>query len=218
MIAQSWKDLWYLAWAPALRGNLYRHRLLSGENSARKLNIGCGTNQFEGWTNIDGNFLHRPDMWLDVRVGLPFSDKSVSVIYSCHFFEHLRLAEVRSLLRECRRALRKDGGLRIAVPNLRSAVEAYHAGNREWFNPFPETFQTLGGRFFNDMLCGDQHRLMFDYDFLAELLAESGFSTIFETERGESRLLPQDDPALRQELASDGGKTPDPWLLAEAIP
>ena len=67
------------------------------------------------------------------------------------------------------------------------------------------------------MLCGDQHRLMFDYDFLAELLTESGFSSIHEARRGESRLLPLDDPALKQELASDGGKTPDPWLLAEAL-
>jgi predicted SAM-dependent methyltransferase len=192
--------------------------LFSGVNGQRKLNIGCGTNQFGGWTNIDGNFLHHPDMWLDVRVGLPFPAESVNVIYSCHFFEHLRLEEVRVLLRECRRTLRREGGLRIAVPNLKSAIEAYHAGDREWFNPFPETFQTLGGRFFNDMLCGDQHRLMFDYDFLAELLCQSGFNSIYQTRRGESRLLVDDDPALKQELASDGGKTPDPWLLAEAIP
>jgi len=53
---------------------------------------------------------------------------------------------------------------------------------------------------------------------LAELLAESGFSSIYETRRGNSRLLPNDDPALGQELASDGGKTPDPWLLVEALP
>ena len=59
-----------------------------------------------------------------------------------------------------------DGALRVAVPNLPSAIVAYQQRDNEWFSPFPEEFRTLGGRFFNDMLCGDQHWLMFDFDFL----------------------------------------------------
>jgi predicted SAM-dependent methyltransferase len=183
-----------------------------------KLNIGCGTAQFSGWKNIDGNFLHRPDMWLDVRAGLPFGTGSVKTIYSCHFFEHLLLRELRQLLIECRRVLRSDGGLRIAVPNLRSAIMAYQQTNREWFSTFPDEFRTLGGRFFNDMLCGDQHRLMFDFGFLAEILTDAGFDQITEVRRGESRFLSHDDAALQQERDSDSGKTPDSWLLVEATP
>ena len=172
---ESWKDLWYLVWTPVLRGNLYRHRLLNGhDGEGLKLNIGCGTAQFSGWKNIDGNFLHRPDMWLDVRAGLPFGTGSVKIIYSCHFFEHLLLRELRQLLIECRRVLRSDGGLRIAVPNLRSAIMAYQQTHHSWFSTFPAAFLPLGGRFFNDMLCGHQHRLMFDFDFLAEILTGTG--------------------------------------------
>ncbi len=195
---------------------MYRHRLLNGHSRQDiKLNLGSGTTRFPGWINIDGNFLHRPDMWLDVRRGLPFRDDAVKVIYSCHFFEHLYLGELKPLLVECKRVLRGDGALRIAVPNLRSAIVAYQKGDPAWFSPFPKDFLSLGGRFFNDMLCGDQHRIMFDLEFLAEVLADAGFREIHETRRGESRFLSSDDEALIQELAGDSGKVPDPWLLVE---
>lgn len=217
MISQTWKDLWYMAWSPVLRGNLYRHRLFNGHNGAElRLNIGCGTCKFPGWTNIDGNFMHHPDMWLDVTRGLPFRDGSVNVIYACHFFEHLHLRELRALLVECRRVVRADGALRVAVPNLRSAIVAYQQRDNEWFSPFPEEFRTLGGRFYNDMLCGDQHRLMFDFDFLTEVLTDAGFKKIDEVLRGESGFLNPNDEALKNERAGDSGKKPDPWLIVEA--
>jgi|SRR6185295_4754437 len=216
MIAQRWKDLWYLVWAPILEANLYRYRLLDSQSHDLKLNIGCGRAQFSGWLNIDGNFTHRPDMWLDVRRGLPFRDECVRAIYSSHFFEHLYLHEVKELLTECRRVLKTDGILRIAVPNLGSAIAAYQSGDANWFSTFPAEFRSLGGRFFNDMLCGDQHRLMFDFSFLSELLRDVGFNEVCETRRGESVVLSGTDEALISELTADGGKTPDPWLLIEA--
>jgi len=139
----------------------------------------------------------------------------VKVIYACHFFEHLHLSELRKLLSECLRVIRADGVLRIAVPNLGSAIVAYQQKDSSWFSPFPEEFKTLGGRFFNDMLCGDQHRLMFDFDFLNEILNSSGFNVV-EVRRGQSGFLNADDAALQLELAGDSGKFPDPWLIVEA--
>jgi predicted SAM-dependent methyltransferase len=112
--------------------------------------------------------------------------------------------------------LRPKGVLRVAVPNLHSAIVAYQENNADWFSPFPEEFRTLGGRFFNDMLCGDQHRVMFDFDFLREVLTDSGFKRIDEVQRGESMILEADDEALRNERAGNSGKRPDPWLLVEA--
>jgi predicted SAM-dependent methyltransferase len=217
MITQVWKDFWYVAWSPVLRGNFYRHRLLNGHGQeALKLNLGCGTCKFPGWVNIDGNFVRKPDMWLDVTKGLPFRDNEAELIYACHFFEHLHLRELRPLLGECRRIL-KDGGLiRIAVPNLKSAIIAYQEQNAEWFSPFPEEFRSLGGKFFNDMLCGDQHRLMFDFEFMSEVLKDAGFNTVYEVGRGESRVLSPDDPVMKQEIASGSGKVPEPWLIVEA--
>jgi len=220
VIAQKWKDRWYSAWTPVLKANQYRHRLTAGKPSSDIcINVGCGKSQFNGWINIDGNFMNRPDMWLDVRDGLPFRNGSVKLIYSCHFFEHLYLGELRPLLAECKRILRPDGGMRIAVPNLQSAIVAYQQKQNEWFSPFPQEFHSIGGRFFNEMLCGDQHRLMFDSGFLTEVLTDAGFKTIYEVDRGKSRLLPESHEVLTRELSSgDQNKRPDPWLIGEALP
>lgn len=219
MKAQKLKDMCYAMCSPVLRLNLLRHKVLPKRlGTDIKINIGCGKSQFSGWLNIDGNVLSRPDLWLDVRYGLPFRSQSVKIIYSCHFFEHLYVEELEALLAECKRILRPDGGMRMAMPNLRSAVQMYCKNDMEWFNGFPREFHTLGGRFFNEMLCDGQHRIVFDFDFLAELLADAGFQTIYEVRRGESRLLENDDETLRSELSSGNGLLPDPWLLAEALP
>jgi predicted SAM-dependent methyltransferase len=219
MISQYWKDAWYTIWKPVLRVNHFRYKSLSPTANGKviKLNLGSGTTRFAGWVNIDGNILHKPDMWLDARQGLPFKNQTVDIVYASHFFEHLRLSELQLLLRECRRVLRDDGILRIAVPNLGSAIVAYQSGDTSWFSTFPAEFRSLGGRFFNEMLCGDQHRLMFDFTFLEEVLQDVGFRQITQVARGESLYLASDDEALVHERSAYGGKTPDPWLLVEAI-
>lgn len=217
MITQKWKDFWYRVWSPVLQLNLCKHKILSSHTSVdTKINIGCGKSKFQGWINIDGNILHHPDMWLDVRYGLPFRSESIKVIYACHFFEHFYLDKLRYIFIECRRVLRSDGGMRVVVPNLRSSIEAYQQGSMEWFSNFPIHFRTVGGRFVNEMLCGDQHRMMFDFEFLSELFIDAGFRIAYERQRGESQLLEKGDQILMHELRS-GGKIPDPWLLVEAL-
>jgi len=153
-----------------------------------------------------------------MRYGLPFHSGSVKFIYSCHFFEHLYIEELESLLIECKRVLRPDGGMRMAMPNLHSAVQMYCRKDTAWFNGFPREFHTLGGRLFNEMLCGGQHRIIFDFEFLEELLANAGFQSIYEVKRGESKLFDRRDETLIRELSSASGLSPDPWLLAEALP
>jgi hypothetical protein len=59
---------------------------------------------------------------------------------------------------------------------------------------------------------------MFDFTFLQELLIDLGFKEVTEVKRGESRFLASEDEALSLEKSSDGGKTPDPWLIVEARP
>ena len=65
------------------------------------------------------------DINWDLRFGIPFPDGSVSKIYSSHLFEHLTFKEINILIKECRRAIKKDGVFSIAVPNARLYIEAY---------------------------------------------------------------------------------------------
>ena len=123
----------------------------------RKLHLGCGLVQPEGWINVDGSW----NAWLarhpilrsvagalrlvprsqldvawgrdtlvhDVRKPLPFADGSIAVIYSSHLLEHLHLDEANRLLAECHRVLAPEGVLRIVVPDLRAIVEEYLGGD-----------------------------------------------------------------------------------------
>ena len=110
--------------------------------SGRKLNLGCGPVQPDGWVNIDGSrraWLATRLGWLDrllvrarllsstefgpmvavhdLRKPLPFADNSVSCIYSGELWEHFELPDAARLTLECRRALAPGGVLRICVPD-----------------------------------------------------------------------------------------------------
>jgi len=61
----------------------------------------------------------------DVTKGLPLSNGSVDVLYSCHMFEHLDTKEASVFLKEARRVLRSGGIIRLAVPDLRKLVQQY---------------------------------------------------------------------------------------------
>jgi len=70
----------------------------------------------------------------------------------------------------CFRVLHHGGGIRILVPSLEMALEAYLTGDKPWFPDFPTEYGSLGGRFMNFLFCEGQHRLAFDFSFVAETL------------------------------------------------
>ncbi len=87
------------------------------------LNIGCGTRHLAGFVNMD---IDKPyDKKLDARKPLPYADQAISGVYSEHFFEHLTQAEGLRFLRECRRVLKPDGTVRIAMPDLDDIINRY---------------------------------------------------------------------------------------------
>jgi predicted SAM-dependent methyltransferase len=138
--------------------------------------------------NIDINPRNHPDLWLDIRSGLPFPPASVAFIYTSHTLEHLPLAHVTGVLRECRRVLEPGGWLRIVVPDLLKAIKAYVEHNEEWFLDWPHSFRSVGGRFTNYLFCDSQHKCAFDLDLMSELLSGAGFATIVSACGGQSRV------------------------------
>jgi len=188
--SQLVKDLFYASVGRLSAVNLLRYEVccrLRGRAAARwsgdplVLHLGSGTHRIAGFVNIDGNPLRRPDLWLDIRLGLPFDEGSVDAAYCCHMMEHFGERDVRKILAETFRVLRPGHGLPLVTPDLRKAIEAYVRGDVQWFNDFPDRRRSLGGRFNNYLLCGDQHKLMFDATFLEEILRDIGFVQVSET-------------------------------------
>jgi predicted SAM-dependent methyltransferase len=179
MKSQTVKDLYY-----AFFGKLsllpYCWLRLFGQNRYENslLNIGCGPKYIENMVNVDGNIFRKKDIWLDVTLGLPFADGSIRGIYASHILEHFKVEDVRRLFEEFCRVLKPGGTLRIVVPSLEYAVNAFVANDASQFPDWPHKFASIGGRFNNFLLCANQHRSMFDFTFLQELLIEAKFRDV----------------------------------------
>lgn len=82
----------------------------------RSVNLGAGPYKTPGWTNIDINPAHKPDIVRDVRRGLPFDDSSCEHVRTSHFLEHLANDDMIWLMGEIYRVLKPGGHWQIVVP------------------------------------------------------------------------------------------------------
>ncbi len=111
--------------------------LLEGDGRF-KINIGSSITMFHnGWLNVDVldlrgfaqqhayKFLHH-----DIRNGLPFGTGVVDAIVLSHVLQCLPYDQGLRLLKECRRVIRPDGIMRIAVPDAWLLMN-YYLGNQE---------------------------------------------------------------------------------------
>lgn len=118
--------------------------LEKGNDGKLKLHIGCGTNYFEDWTNIDNNSdnnIQRLDLNWDLRNPLPYEENSVDFIFNEHFLEHLTVLEGLKALMDFKRILKPDGIMRIAIPDLADCIKLYN--NDNWKEDNAEFFKSL---------------------------------------------------------------------------
>ena len=155
--------------------------------------LGCGRHYIPGMINIDLNPFIHCDIWMDLRKGLPFAKQSVDSIYCCHTLEHFFEPNVHRILRECYRILKPGAGMRIVTPDLYKAVQAYLRNDSSHFSDFPDKRDSIGGKLVNYLLCRDQHRLIFDFSFWAELLKSEGFVGIQECTPHQSAIFPLEE-------------------------
>lgn len=203
MRSQYLKDLYYLFFGKISILSFYWHKAFSSSRLQNAyVNIGCGPKYVPGMINVDGNIFCKKDIWLDVGLGLPFSDCSLKGIYASHVIEHFDGKNVKKLFVEFYRVLKFGGVVRLVVPSLEYAVRAYQAGDLDKMPEWPDKYTSIGGRFNNFMLCRNQHFLMFDFSLLEELLKEAGFSKIFRKDPHSSMCFSMDqmkfesDPAI----------------------
>ena len=98
---------------------LFRSR---GE-SDMKLNLGCGDQKMNGYSNVD---LHgSPDIRCDLMMfPWPWGDNTVDEVYMCHFLEHV--ADIEKTLLEIHRILKPEGIIHFRVPHFRSPFAIWH--------------------------------------------------------------------------------------------
>jgi len=130
-----------------------------------------------GWLTLDT--VDGCDIYWDLREGLPFTDNSITKIYSSHFLEHLDFREGQILLEECYRALAPGGEFSVSVPNAGIYLEAYSRKRapegKDFFGHFPAYNHTTEIDYVNYIAYMDgHHKYMFDADNLLHRLKSSG--------------------------------------------
>lgn len=140
--------------------------------SEKRLHIGCGKAYLppeEGWTNVDIFSTVRADIYADMT-SLPFERGSFDLIYASHVLEHCHRNMVVATLCHWRSLLKKDGILRIAVPDFGAVCEFYLQTQ-----DLPSVMGLLyGGQ--NHPL--NRHTTTFDEKYLTELLKKASFGSI----------------------------------------
>src|SRR6266516_3249307 len=99
-------------------------------DNVKRLNWGCGSNPRPGWINSDSKDLPGIDIVGDIRDGLPLTTDSIEYAVSIHALQEVPYADLIPVLEELRRVLKRGGVLRLGLPNLERAFEAYREGNR----------------------------------------------------------------------------------------
>ena len=138
-----------------------------------KINMGCGWRNFgKDWVHIDGGDYEHID-YHDVTKLDQFETNSVDLIYASHLIEYFDRVEVMELLSEWRRVLKKDGILRIAVPNFSELSKLYVQKKV----PLKNVLGPLYGR----MKMTDDtifHKTTYDFNDLQTVLESAGFKNV----------------------------------------
>ncbi|MCX7364599.1 MAG: hypothetical protein NTV97_22555 [Alphaproteobacteria bacterium] len=147
-------------------------------------NVGCGPNIRPGFVNVDADWRPGVDLCCDISVGLPVPDAVAGGVYTEHCLEHLPLSGAKAFLTDCHRVMAPDSCIRIVVPDLEMYARSYVASldgaaptmpNEYFVN---HTNVNLPVALINELFYGPDHRFIYDFQALGEVLQQAGFSDI----------------------------------------
>lgn len=99
-----------------------------------KLNVGCGTDYREGFINIDGNILNKPDLCLNLpgqRLIDYFAKDSIQYVLIQDFLEHVFHWEAERILKDVYAILQPGGRGCIRVPNFQKIIRSWRLSDEK---------------------------------------------------------------------------------------
>lgn len=161
--------------------------LADADVSVRRLQFGCGQFAAAGWINANLEPGPGVDFRCDIRGGLPLESDSVRYIASMHALCELPYLDVVPALRELRRVLEPGGVLRLGLPDLERAIDAYVRGDRSYFSIPDDETPSLSGKLIVQMTWYGTNLMTFTCEFARELLERADFRDIARCEPGQTR-------------------------------
>jgi SAM-dependent methyltransferase len=160
------------------RNSALAHQLFEGVLLLRRLHWGCGPITPYGWVNSDLYPGPGVDLVADIRGGLPVPDGTFDYIVAIHVLPEIAYTDLDRARTELRRVLRPGGVLRLGLPDLDKAIQAYLANDLDYFIIPDEVVTSLAGKMIVQLLWYGRSRTMFTAPFAEELLARNGFQSI----------------------------------------
>ena len=156
------------------------------EEGAHRLNWGCGEWAVPGWVNSD---LKEAEgvITCDILEGLPFESDSFDYVVSIHALPEIPYPDMVPVLRELRRVLKPGGILRLGLPDLEKAVDAYRQDDRAFFQISDDEMASIGGKLVAQLVWYGYSRTLFVRDFVEELLLKAGFAQVHHVGYRETR-------------------------------
>ena len=156
------------------------------KNDIKKLNIGCGKNQLEGWLNTDFSPTSENIAFINAEKELPFNDSTFDYVYTEHLIEHFDYHKAQLFLSEIYRVLKSKGRIRIVTPNLMNLINLFDRDKSQTQENFikwvsEEFLVSKGVNSKNIAFVLDQyirgwgHKFLFDYKTLSETMMNTGF-------------------------------------------
>jgi predicted SAM-dependent methyltransferase len=163
-----------------------------------RLNWGCGRQPRAGWINSDRVVAPGIAPSCDIRDGLPLATGSVDYAVAIHALQDVPCLDVPRVLAELHRVLRPGGVLRLALPDLDRAIDAYRRGDAAYFYVPDDEVRSIGGKLAVQITWYGSVRTPFTYDFIEELLVRAGFREIVgcryrETASPHAEIVELDD-------------------------
>ena len=166
-----------------------------------KLQIGSGRNLLPGWLNSTLYPIEPGTVYMDAARAFPLPAGALDYIFSEHVIEHLEYQDALVMLRQCLRALKPGGRMRLATPDLDQIIALYTQPNGEeqehYIRWIMRTFRPQYGDFspahaINQSFHGWRHKFIYDEATLRATMKDIGFDKITRVRPGES-----DEPSLR---------------------
>ena len=182
--------------------------------TVERLDWGCGpiVAAHEGWTTSDENDyaqpfpLRFPTHRGRIQDGLPWATGTFAYVVTHHALMMLPEPDLIPALAELRRVTKPGGWLRVSVPDIAGAFDAWVEGDRQWF---PLVAPDTDTAFCQYVTQNGATRSVFTLRRLERLFRDAGWTHVVSTDAG----VTHSDVAGITELDSRPGES----LFMEAV-
>ncbi len=143
-----------------------------------RLNWGCGPHPAPGWLNSDRHPAAGVQLVCDIREGLPLPDACMTHAVAMHGLQDLGWDEIPHAVAELRRVLVPGGLLRIGVPDLDRAIDAYRRGDAAYFYVPDSDARDIGAKLVTQIIWYGSVRTPFTFGYAREVLEAAGFHDV----------------------------------------